>query len=120
MRKKISRDQEKYIFLQHQISDIQEKEMIVDKNIFEEHFIYYDAVLNQEIQQDYYLYSRTKDTEKNLDLLINSMKIHKKYQYQNHIDKLEKLNKISSSPKTKYFPIDWLVWYNHFQMEMRE
>ena len=38
VRKKISNDQEKFIFLQHPISDIQEKEMIVDKNIFEEHF----------------------------------------------------------------------------------
>ena len=109
MRKKISRDQEKYIFLQHPISNIQEKEKIVDKNIFEEHFHYYDAVSNQEVLQDYYLYSRTPDTDKDLDLLINSIKIHQKYQYQSHIDKLEKLDEISSSPKTKYLPIAWLV-----------
>ena len=49
----------------------------------------------------------TQDTEKNMELLINSLKIHQKYQYQNYLDKLEKLNKISSSSKTKYLPIDW-------------
>ena len=120
MRKKISRDQQKFIFLQHPISNIQEKEMIVDKNMFEEHFIYYDTVSNQETLQDYCPYSRTPDTDKNLDLLINSIKIHQKYQYQSHIDKLEKLDKISSNSKTKYLPIDWLVWYDHYHKEIRE
>ena len=33
-------EEESIIFLQHPISGIQEKEMIVDKNIFKEHFIY--------------------------------------------------------------------------------
>ena len=66
------------------------------------------------------MYSRTPDTDKNLDLLINSIKNHQKYQYQSYIDKLEKLDKISSNSKTKYIPIDWLVWYDHFQMEIRE
>ena len=56
VRKKISNDQEKFIFLLHPISNIQEKEMIVNKNIFAEHFVYYDAILNQEVLQDYYLY----------------------------------------------------------------
>ena len=52
MRKNISNDQEKLIFLQHPISNIQEKEIIVDKNIFEEYFVYCDAVSDQEILQD--------------------------------------------------------------------
>ena len=105
MRKKISNDQEKFIFLQHPISDIQEKEKIVDKNIFKEHFVYYDAILNQEVLQDCYPYLMTKDTSRNMELLINSLRIHQKYQYQDYLDKLEILDKISSSSKTKYLQI---------------
>ena len=86
MRKKISNDQEKIIFLQHPISDIQEKEMIVDKNIFEEHFVYYDAIFNQEVLQDYYPYLMTKDTSRNMELLINSLRLHQIYQYQDYLD----------------------------------
>ena len=55
-----------------------------------------------------------------MELLINSLNIHQKYQYQDYLDKLEKLNKISSSCKTKHLPIDWLVWYDYYQMEIRE
>ena len=120
--KKISNDQEKFIFLQHPISYIQEKEKIVDKNIFEEHFVYYDAIFNQEVLQDYYPYLMTKDTSRNMELLINSLRIHQKYQYQyqDYLDKIEILDKISSSSKTKYLPIDRLVWYDHYQKEIRE
>ena len=50
--------------------------MIVDKNIFEEQLNYYDAVSNQEILQDYYPHLNAQDTEKNMELLLNSLKIH--------------------------------------------
>ena len=37
-----------------------------------------------------------------------------------YLDKIEKLYKVVSSSKTKYLPIDWLVWYNHYNKEIRE
>ena len=62
----------------------------------------------------------TKDTARNMELLINSLRIYQKYQYQDYLDKLEILDEISSSSMTKYLLIDWLVWYNHYQKEIRE
>ena len=62
----------------------------------------------------------TKDTARNMELLINSLRVHQKYQHQDYLDKLEILDQIPSSFKTKYLPIDWLVWYDHYQMETRE
>ena len=106
-------------FYNIQSATFKKKKRLLTKN-FEEHFIYYDVIFNQEVLQDYYPYLMTKDTARNMELLINSLRIHQKYQYQDYLDKLEILDKISSSPKTKYLLIDWLVWYDHYQMEIRE
>ena len=87
---------------------------------FEEKYHYYDAVLNEHALQDYYPYLRTHNIKRDKNFLINYMKINHKYKYQEHLDKIEKVNEVSSSSKTKYLLIDRLVLHNHYIKEMRE
>ena len=67
MRKKVSNNIENFAFLQYPIGHIQETNSIVDKNTFEEKYHYYDAVLHEQVLQDYFPYLRTQGIKSERD-----------------------------------------------------
>ena len=67
------------------IGDIQEKDIIMDKNVFEKNIYYNDAVSSEKVLQDYYLYLSTQETKRNIEMLMNSMRIFQKYKYHEYL-----------------------------------
>ena len=119
MKEKFLQDQQKFVYYQNTIHDYQDKNLFANKKIFYKKNKYYHVVINERPLKDFHSYIYYTEMAKDRNFFLNLIALNHKHLFREELGKIVKLNELSPNLQEKLLPIDWLVWYNFLNRQMR-